>query len=182
MPAAGEVYWALVPYTPAAPFRIYNTGRDPIEIPDVAQIVDGLRRGGDAEFTFLVGAKARPVILLSGRSDPRTGDLFALRLARLGELEESERRAIRDQREPQLFHLRTERFPHLAEESAAMVTAPVRVNESAIDGRQVLGRLDPNEMRVLVERFVTYWGFDLDALLRTRLAELKRRKRRGSAD
>jgi hypothetical protein len=179
MPGAGEVYWALVPYTPAAPFRIHHSGRDPIEIPDVAQIVDGLRKGGDAEFTFLVGAKARPIILLSDRSDPRTGDLFALRLTRLGELSESERRAVREQREPQLFHLRPDRFPHLAEESAAMVTAPVRINETAIDERQLLGTLDAKELRGLIERFVSYWQFDLRGLLRSHLIELRRRKQGG---
>lgn len=176
MPAAGEVYWAVVPYTPAAPFRVYLKDAEPASVPGPAPIVDGLRRGGDAEFTFLVGAKARPVILLSERTDPRTGDLLALRLTRLGELGEAEREAIRGQREPQLFHLRPERFPGLEEESAVMVTAPIRVNETALDRRRVLGRLDANELRVLVERFVTYWDFDLQALMISRLRELRRRR------
>jgi len=76
--AAGEVYWAVVPYTPATPFRIHITDGAPVEVSSAAQIVDGLRKGGDAEFEFVVRAKARPVLLLSGHSDPRTGDLFAL--------------------------------------------------------------------------------------------------------
>jgi hypothetical protein len=58
----------------------------PTPLPSASQIVDGLRKGGDAEFEFVVRAKARPVLLLSGRSDPRTGDLFALRLLRLEKL------------------------------------------------------------------------------------------------
>ena len=81
--AAGEVYWAIVPYTPATPFKVHVADGAPLEVPTASQIVDGLRKGGDVEFEFVVRAKARPVLLLSGRSDPRTGDLFALRLLRL---------------------------------------------------------------------------------------------------
>ena len=39
-------------------------------------------RGRQRGVRFVVRAKARPVLLLSARSDPRTGDLFALRLLR----------------------------------------------------------------------------------------------------
>lgn len=125
--AAGEAYWGIVPYTPAAPFAVHVSDAAPVEVPTAAQIVDGLRRGGDAEFGFVVRAKARPVLLLSDRSDPRTGDLFALRLLRLGKLTEEERRLVREQRDPHLFHLRPKRFPGLAEDCAAMVSAPIRL-------------------------------------------------------
>jgi hypothetical protein len=50
-------------------------------------------------------AKARPVLLLSGHSDPRTGDLFALRLQRLEKLSGQERKRVEEQREPSLFHV-----------------------------------------------------------------------------
>jgi hypothetical protein len=63
-------------------------------VPSVEQIVDGLRAGGDAEFGFVVRAKARPILSLSDRSDPRTGDLFGLRLLRLSELAAEEREAV----------------------------------------------------------------------------------------
>ena len=173
--AAGEVYWAIVPYTPEAPFQIYVKDAAPIEIPSPGQVIDGLRKGGDAEFSFVVRAKARPILLLSDRSDPRTGDLFGLRLLRLDELPADEQQDVRDQREPQLFHLRPERFSGLSEESAAMVTAPVRVHRTALDTREVLGQLDKNELRVLVERFVAHWQFDLRQVLATKLRELRRR-------
>jgi len=74
--AAGEVYWAIVPYTPATPLKVHVANGAPVEVPTASQIVDGLRKGGDAEFEFVVRAKARPVLLLSGHSDPRTGDLL----------------------------------------------------------------------------------------------------------
>lgn len=140
------------------------------------QIVDGLRKGGDAEFSFVVRAKARPVLLLSDRSDPRTGDLFGLRLLRLGELSAGARQDVRAGREPQLFQLPPQRFPGLSEESAAMVTAPIRVHETALDTRETLGRLDREELRALTERFVDYWQFDLRRILVARLRELQRRR------
>ena len=174
--AAGEAYWAIVPYTPEAPFQVYVKDAAPIEIPSAGQIVDGLRKGGDAEFSFVVRAKARPVLLLSDRSDPRTGDLFGLRLLRLGELSADRRQDVRAGREPQLFPLPPQRFPGLSEESAAMVTAPIRVHETALDTRETLGRLDREELRSLTERFVDYWQFDLRRVLVARLRELQRRR------
>jgi hypothetical protein len=174
--AAGEAYWAIVPYTPATPFKVHVVDGAPVEVPTAAQIVDGLRKGGDAEFEFVVRAKARPVLLLSGRSDPRTGDLFALRLQRLAKLSEAERERVEEQREPSLFHLSPERFPNLGETSAAMVTAPIRLHETALDTRKPLGRLDRNEIRVLVERFVSYWQFDLRQLLVAQIRELQHRR------
>jgi hypothetical protein len=175
--AAGEAYWAIVPYTPAAPFQVHVTDAAPIEIPSAAQIVDGLRKGGDAEFSFVVRAKARPILLFSVRSDPHTGDLFGLRLLRFSELSADRQQDIRDQREPQLFHLRPERFPGFAEECAAMVTAPIRVHETALDTREVLGRLDRGELRALTERFVAYWQFDLRRVLLAKLRELQQQRR-----
>lgn len=115
-----------------------------------SQIIDGLRKGGDAEFEFVVRAKVGPVLLLSGHSDPRTGDLFALRLLRLEKLSDQEQQRVEEQREPSLFHLPPERFPDLGEASVAMVTAPIRLHETALDTRKSLGRLDRNEMRTLI--------------------------------
>jgi hypothetical protein len=175
--AAGEVYWAIVPYTPATPFKVHVADGVPVEVPTASQIVDGLRKGGDAEFEFVVRAKARPVLLLSGRSDPRTGDLFALRLHRLEKLSDQERQRVEEQREPSLFPLPPERFPDLAEDSAAMVTAPIRLHETALDTRKSLGRLDRKEMRALVQRFVVYWQFDLRQLLVAQIRDLQHRRK-----
>jgi hypothetical protein len=173
--AAGEAYWAIVPYTPATPFKVHVADGAPVEVPTASQIVDGLRKGGGAE--FVVRAKARPVLLLSGHSDPRTGDLFALRLQRLEKLSDQERQRVEEQREPSLFHLSPERFPDLGKASAAIVTAPIRLHETALDTRKPLGRLDRNEVRTLVERFVSYWQFDLRQLLIAQIRELQHRRR-----
>jgi len=116
------------------------------------------------------------VLLLSDHVDPRTGDLFGLRLVRLDKLDEDEAQHVREQRDAGLFHLKPERFPELAEESAAMISAPIRVHQSAVDLGSPLGRLDQNEMRVLAERFVTYWQFDLHQLLVGKIRELLRKR------
>jgi hypothetical protein len=174
--ATGEVYWAVVPSTPQAPFQVFVKDKPPVEVPEAKTIIEGLRKGGDAEFRFVVEAKARPVLLLSDRVDPRTGDLFGLRLVRLPALAEDEAQQVRDQRQPGLFHLKPERFPDLEEESAAMISAPIRLHESAVDTTQPLGRLDENEMRVLSERFVSYWELDLHQLLIGKIRELLRKR------
>ena len=174
--AAGEVYWAVVPYTPQAPFQVFVKDKPPVAVPDAGTIVEGLRKGGDAELRFVVEAKARPVLLLSERVDPRTGDLFGLRLVRLASLGEEAAQRIREQREPGLFHLKPERFPDLEEESAAMISAPIRLHESAVHLTNPLGRLDQNEMRVVAERFTSYWEFDLHQLLIAKIREMLRKR------
>jgi hypothetical protein len=174
--ATGEVYWAVVPYTPQAPFHVFVKEKPPVAVPSAKTIIDGLRKGGEAEFRFVVEAKARPVLLLSDRVDPHTGDLFGLRLVRLSTLAEDEAQQVREQRQPGLFHLKPERFPDLEEESAAMVSAPIRLHETAVDTTQPLGRLDQNEMRVLSERFVSYWELDLHQLLIGKIRELLRKR------
>jgi hypothetical protein len=174
--ATGEVYWAVVPSTPRAPFQIYVKERPPVEAPDAKTIVEGLRKGDEAELRFVVEAKARPVLLLSDRADERTGDLFGLRLVGLASLDEEEAQQVREQRQAGLFHLKPERFPELEEEFAAMISAPIRLHESAVDSGSALGCLDQNEMRVLAERFVAYWQFDLHQLLVGKIRELLRKR------
>lgn len=166
----------MVPYTPQAPFHVFVKDGSPVEVPEAKTIVDGLKKGGDAELRFVVEAKARPVLLLSDRVDPHTGDLFGLRLIRLSSLDDEGPDQVRNQRDPGLFHLRPERFPELSEESAAIVSAPIRLHQSAVDFGKPLGRLDQNEMRVLSERFITYWQFDLHQLLLGKIKELLRKR------
>jgi hypothetical protein len=174
--AAGEVHWAIVPSTPQAPFEIYVKDKPPVQVPDAKTIVAGLRKGGDAELRFLVEAKARPILLLSDRADERTGDLFGLRLAGFASLDDEEAQQVREQRQSGLFHLKPQRFSALEEEFAAMISAPIRVHETTVDSGSPLGRLDQNEMRVLAERFVTYWQFDLHQLLVGKIRELLRKR------
>lgn len=175
-PSAGEAYWAVVPSTPQAPFQVHVKDGPPVEVQAAKTIVDGLRKEGSVELRFVVEAKARPVLLLSDQADERTGDLFGLRLVRLSSLTDDEAHQVRDQRQPGLFHLKPDRFPDLEEESAAMISAPIRIHETAVDFGGPLGRLDQNEMRVLAERFVTYWQFDLQQLLIGKIRELLRKR------
>jgi len=178
-PSPGEVYWAVVPSTPQAPFQIFVKDGPPVEVPDAGTIVAGLQKEGSAELRFVVEAKAQPVLLLSDHVDPQTGDMFGLRLVRLDSLDEDEAQHVREQRDAGLFHLKGERFPGLSEESAAMISAPIRIHQTAVDLGTPLGRLDQNEMRVLAERFVTYWQFDLHQLLIGKIRELLRKRESG---
>ncbi|HEX2266439.1 MAG TPA: hypothetical protein VHH14_09165 [Solirubrobacterales bacterium] len=179
-PAAGEVYWAVVPSTPQAPFHVFVKDKPPVEVPEAKTIIEGLRKGRDAEFRFVVEAKAAPVLLLSDRVDSQTGDLFGLRLVRLASLADDEAQQVRDQRQPSLFHLKPDRFPELEEESAAMISAPIRVHETAVEFGSPLCRLDQNELRVLAERFITYWQFDLHQLLVAKIRELLKKRESSS--
>lgn len=47
-------------------------------------------------------------------------------------------------------------------------------HETALDTRKSLGRLDRNEMRALVERFVSNWQFDLRQLVIAQIQEIQR--------
>jgi hypothetical protein len=155
---------------------VFVKGKPPVEAPDAKTVIAGLQKGGDAELRFVVEAKARPVLLLSDRVDPQTGDLFGLRMVRLEALGEEEAQQVREQRQAGLFHLRRDRFPDLADEWAAMISAPIRLHETAVDLGTPLGRLDQNEMRVLAERFVAYWQLDLHQLLIAKIRELLKKR------
>lgn len=169
---AGAVVWAVVPYAPAAPFRLY-AGRehDPIELPTVDRLVAAARKGGDQQFTYLVPGKVRPVLILSDAHDEDLGEVLALRLARFAKLTPDEQQRVRDQRHPTLFHLRPQDFPGLPGENAAMVAGLVRLHRSAIDG-QILGRLGEGEPAVVHERLARFHGLNLRGLVDERLRQL----------
>jgi hypothetical protein len=176
---AGAVVWAVVPFVPEAPFRLY-AGEDhpPVEVPEVGKLIAPARKGSDSEFTFLVPGKARPLLVVSDRLDPRLGELIGLHLLRLSALSPKEREIVRSQDDPGLYHLDPGRFD-LPEENAAIVAALVRVHRSAVDLEPV-GRLGRDELRVVHERLATYYGLDLRELVRgelERVAEAQRRAR-----
>ena len=177
MTLAGTVRWAVVPYTPRPPFRLYaGEGHAPIQVHEPTQIFRAARRGGDAEFTYLVPGKARPVLILSEPTVHLHRELTALRLVRLSKLGDDEAARVRHQEEPLLFHLDPERFS-LPEESAAMVSALVRLHVDAIEHAEPLGELNSNESRVLGERIVAFYGFDIRSLIDRRIRELAARRR-----
>jgi hypothetical protein len=175
---AGAVVWGVVPYVPEAPFRLYAGQRHtPVDVPDAGKLITAARKGSDSEFTFLVPSKARPVLVVSDRVDPRLRELLALRLVRLSTFSEAEREVVRAGGDPGLLHLPPERFD-LPEENAAIIAALVRVHESAID-RDLVGRLDQDELRGVHERIARHYGLDLHGLVRAelqRIAEAQRRR------
>ena len=178
---AGSVRWAVVPFVPAPPFRLYTgTGGEPIIVRDADTLIDAARHGGDAEFSYIVPGKTRPVLLLSDPPADHHREVTALRLLRFSNLSLDEQQRVRAQQDELLFYLAPDRFD-LPEENAALVTALVRLHLDAIGSGPALGQLDDNEMRVLGERIIRFYGFDLRLLLERHIRELAaRRQARGS--
>ena len=176
---AGAVVWAVVPFVPEAPFRLYAGQRHaPVEVAQAEKLIAAARKGSDSEFTFLVPGKARPVLIVSDRIDPRVSELLALRLLRLSALDPHERDVVRAGGEPGLVHLLPERFD-LPEENAAIVAALVRVHHSALEQTPV-GQLERAELRAVHERIARYYRLDLHALVMAELARLAEAQRRRS--
>lgn len=176
---AGAVVWAIVPFVPEAPFRLY-AGEDhaPIEVDGPARLIAAARKGSDAEFTFLVPGKARPVLVLSDREDKRLGELIALRLLRLGALTGKEQVAVKANEDPGLYYLGDD-FD-LPDANAAIIAALVRVHRTAVDQTPV-GRIGKDDLRAIHERVATYYRLDLRGLIRSELERLaEAQKRSGS--
>lgn len=176
---AGAVVWAVVPFAPEPPFRIYaGEERPPLVVPEPGKIIDAARRGADSEFSFIVPGKARPILILSDTRDERLGELAALRLLSFSKLTPGEQELVRTERDPTLFHLKPADFPKLPEENAAMIAGLVRVHHKAIDGREVLGRLKVNELRAVHERVAKHYRLDLHNLIMEQIRLLGERQRR----
>lgn len=170
---AGSVRWAIVPYTPRPPFRIYaGAEHAPFEIGSAGELVAAAQRpGGEAAFTFLVPAKARPVLILNDPPHEHHQEIVALRLLRLSKLVPEQQEAVRSGEEELLLYLDPSRF-ELPEENAAMVSAIVRLHATAIASHPPAGRLSPQESRVLADQLIRYLGLDTQLLLERRLRQL----------
>ena len=173
---AGTVRWAVVPYTPRPPFRLYAGERqEPVIVPDAQTLIASAQRGGDAELTYLVPGKVRPVLILDDPPAEHHQEVAALRLLRLSRIDSRDQERVRAHREPLLFHLDPERF-HLPEENAAIVSALLRIYVDAIAGES-LGDLNPNELRALGERIIRFYRFDTRNLVERQICELAARRR-----
>lgn len=168
----GAIVWAIVAYVAQAPFRLW-LGREhpPGELADARSYAEQVRQHGlDAEQTFLVEGKLRPVVLLQDRPRGVLREIVALRMVRLEALTDAQQASIRFQREPSLFHLPVRPAKYgLSREMAIDLNALVRVHASAMLPKAV-GRLDDNEMRVVGQRLVEHLDIDLEPLL-ARLVE-----------
>jgi hypothetical protein len=173
----GTIRWAVVPFAPSAPFRLYaGIKTTPMEVADPDQIIGGLRKGGDPEFTALVPVKARPILVLSEGPSARTNEIVALRLIRLSKLSNAEQATVRSQDDPLLFHLPPKRFA-LSEENAVMIDSLIRCDLTAISRKPALGRLNKNEMRVIGERIIRSNKFDTTVLFQEYVRRIASRRR-----
>ncbi len=176
-PPAGRCYWAVAPFSPGPPFRLYaGEGSAPREVERVSQIVAAARKGM-SEFVLLTPVKARPVLVLTDVLEPYD-EVLALRLLRLEKLEADEQRRVREQDDPSLFHLAPDSFPGLHLDNAAIVTALLRLPMAALDTSSELGALNENELRVVHERVVLSHGLNLEMLVLQRARELLERLKR----
>lgn len=174
---AGSVRWAVVPFAPAPPFRLYGGAEsDPVVVPGADILIDAARRGGDPEFSYIVPGKARPVLLLNDPPAAHHREVTGLRLMRLSRLSPPEQQRVRAHQEELLFHLAPDRFD-LPEENAALVTALVRLHGDAIGSGPPAGQLDDDEMRVLGERVIRFYRFDVRLLLDRYVHEVAARRR-----
>lgn len=168
----GAIVWALVGFVPEAPFRLWHGDRHPhSSLPNARTFANQARHQGlDAQQTFLVEGKLRPILLLQDRPRNVLREIVGLRMVRLERLSQEQQTAIREQREPSLFHLAVAQSRYgLSKEMAIDLNALVRVHASAVLPRAV-GHLDDNEMRVIGQRLVQHLDVDLEPLL-ARLVE-----------
>jgi hypothetical protein len=168
----GSVAWAVVPYVPEAPFRIYRADDAPLELPSATPLFAAVQKA-ESEFTFLVRGKARPVFVLARIPDPRIDEYLGMRLIRLSRLSPATQARVVGNQEQLLFHVQGERIPGLKEDFAVMIAAPIRFHASAIDAENVLGRLDANEVRVVHERFAKLLSLDLVNLIHEEISRLR---------
>lgn len=173
----GAIVWAIAPYAPQAPFRVWGGEQQPIATLDDATAFARLvsRRGLDPEQTFLAPGKLRPVVILQERPRHALPEHVALRIIRLEELEPHRQQRIREQREPSLFYLQVQPAKYgMTKEGAIDLNALIRIHESAIAGTPI-GRLDANELRVVGERLAEHLDLDLQRLIERKAGELLER-------
>ena len=174
---AGSVRWAIAPYTPAPPFRIYAAGRDPYQFDDAEQLITASSRVGDAEFTYLIPAKTRPVLILTDPERSEWQEVLTLRLRRFSTIRDpQQQKRIRQSEEPLYFHLEPTRFK-LPEENAILVPALAPINIGAISSGEPLGVLNANEMGDVGERLIRHFDLDIRSLIERRIHELARQRR-----
>lgn len=168
----GAVVWALVGFVPEGPFRLWHGDRHPHSLlPDAQTFARQARHQGlDAQQTFLVEGKLRPILLLQDRPRNVLREIVGLRMVRLETLPGPQQVTIRQKAEPSLFHLAVNESKYgLSKEMAIDLNALVRVHATAVLPRAV-GHLDDNEMRVIGQRLIEHLDIDLEPLL-ARLVE-----------
>ena len=169
----GAIVWAIAPYAPTAPFRIWGGPDQPVAVVETATDLArmALERGLDPEQTFLTAGKLRPVVILQDRPRRALPEYAALRIVRLEGLPRAGQEAIRAGREPSLFYLKAGRAKYgMTKEGAIDLNSLLRIHESAIAGRPI-GRLDADEMRAVGESLAQHLDIDLTLLVERKIRE-----------
>ena len=167
----GHCYWAVAPFAPTAPFRMYQEGAAPKDVASAESFTEAARKGM-SEFVLLSTIKTRPVLVITGVL-PEHDEVLALRLRRLEKLSsDAARQVVRDGGDEALFYLRPDSFSGLPVENAAIVTSLLRLPTSALDRRESLGSLNENELRVLHERVARAHELKLDVMIVERARRL----------
>lgn len=158
----GRCYWAVAPFSPVPPFRVY-AGPDHEPLRATTASIVAAARSGDPQFDVIVQVKARPVLVLTETLKP-FDEVLALRLRTFDKLDDAEQQQVRAHRDDGLFRLDPARFPSLPKENAAIITALLRLPVTALDSSIELGTLNDNELRVVHERVARAHGLKLDML------------------
>lgn len=179
-PPLGHCHWAVAPFAPTAPFRMYQEGAAPKDIASAASFTEAARKGM-SEFVLLTPVQTRPVLVITGVL-PEHDEVLTLRLRRLEKLAtDTARQVVRDGGDDALFYLRPDCFPGLPVENAAIVTSLLRLPTGALDPRESLGSLNENELRVLHERVARAHGLRLDVMIVEKAQQLIEAARRQQA-
>lgn len=158
----GRAYWAVAPFMPEPPFRLYaGTGSPPLEVSDAHKMAVAAAKGGGSEFTLLTPIKPRPVLVVTNPLEPYN-EVIVLRLKRLDTLTEPDQRKVREHEDSVLFHLEPDSFPGLELENAAIVTSMLRLPMTALDTTTELGSINEQELQTLHTRIATTIGLRLE--------------------
>lgn len=173
---SGRCYWAVAPFSPQPPFRLYARDAPPVTVQSAGSIVDAARKGM-SEFVMLSTVKARPVLVLTDVL-PEYDEVLALRLRRFAKLgSDYARDRVRRGDDANLFALERQRFSGLPEENAAIVSSLMRLPIATLDRRETLGHVDEHGLRLLHERVVTALRLRVDTLVLDRATRLVERAR-----
>lgn len=168
----GSIAWAVVPYQPEAPFRLWRAGAvaEVASAPDLARQAGGV--GKSRALEVIAAAKLRPVVLLQDGPVGATGDVVALKLARLAKLPKARRDEIRDGGDPGFVVLgRAPAEYGLRTENAIDLNGIVRVHWSAFATSPV-GSLDARELAAIDEALPGIWQFEIDRHAQRRVLDL----------
>jgi hypothetical protein len=164
----GCVYWAVAPFAPEPPFRLYaGEGASPVVVGETPKLIEA----GGSEFTVLVSVKARPVLVIAGPGNPYN-EVLALRMRRFSKLSEAEQVAVRSGEVGDLFYLDPDRITGLEEENAAIVTTSLRLPVSALDLARPCGQVSESELRMIHESLARVHQLDLRGLVMRQAQEL----------